>query len=208
MITTDGQPTRSPVALDASHGWARDVPTSITNVPNAITVVRTVVSVFLAVTAISSGSGPLLAWAVGAYWLGDILDGWAARTLGQETRFGAVLDIACDRLCCALCLAGLMLRFPEMTAPLALFAAQFLVLDLVLSLSFLRWPVLSPNYFHLVHPGVYRWNWSPVAKAANTGGLVVLAVVAPSPVWPALFAVAVVLVKAASLVVVRRLPRP
>ena len=43
----------------------------------------------------------------------------------------------------------------------------------MLSLAFLCWPILGPNDFHLVDPLVWRLNWSPLAKAANTAGVVV-----------------------------------
>jgi hypothetical protein len=43
----------------------------------------------------------------------------------------------------------------------------------MLSLAFLCWPVKGPNDFHLVDLAVWRLNWSPPAKAANTAGVVV-----------------------------------
>ena len=52
------------------------------------------------------------------------------------------------------------------------FLLSFLVLDTMLSLAFLCWPVLSPNYFHLVDRRVWALNWSPVAKVANTAGVI------------------------------------
>src|SRR6185312_15929307 len=62
-------------------------------VPNYITAVRTVAAVTVGVAALVAGSVVFLAVAYGIYWIGDMLDGWAARRLGQETRAGAVLDI-------------------------------------------------------------------------------------------------------------------
>jgi phosphatidylglycerophosphate synthase len=181
-------------------------PGPVVNVPNLITTVRTVVAVLLGVLAIVGDSAVLTAVAIGCYWVGDILDGLAARLLGQETRVGAVYDIVCDRICALVVVAALILQLPAMGVPLGIFLVQFVLVDLLLSLSFLRWPVLSPNYFHLVHPRVYRYNWSPVAKALNTGGLVVLVAAAPSPAYPVAFALAIAAVKIASLVVVARIP--
>lgn len=175
------------------------------NVPNAITIVRTVASVILAVTAIVEASVALAVAAYLVYWIGDILDGLSARLLGQETRVGAVFDIVSDRACTSLCAASLLVLRPDMALPLAIFLIQFMVIDTMLSLAFLRWPLLSPNYFYEVHRGVYRWNWSPPAKALNTAALVVLVLVSPSPLWPAGFALAIVAVKTVSLVVVARL---
>lgn len=177
-------------------------------VPNAVTLVRTAGAVWLGALAIGQRSAGLAVAAYLTYWIGDMLDGWIARRLGQETRFGAVFDIAADRLCCLICIVPLLQWRPQMAVPCGIFLAQFMVVDLVLSLSFLRWGLLSPNYFHLVHRAVYRWNWSPPAKACNTSALVLLAVFVPTA-WPAIaVAVAVVVVKLVSLAVVRRMPGP
>jgi CDP-diacylglycerol--glycerol-3-phosphate 3-phosphatidyltransferase len=105
-----------------------------------------------------------------------------------------------------LCAAALLVLRPGTALPVAVFLIQFMVLDCLLSLSFLRWPLLSPNYFGQVHRPVYRWNWSPPAKALNSGGVVVLVLVAPSPLWPTALAVVVTIVKVLSLVAVSRLP--
>jgi CDP-diacylglycerol--glycerol-3-phosphate 3-phosphatidyltransferase len=174
--------------------------------PNAITLVRTVTAIALALPALVQRSWPLLVAAYLCYWLGDILDGAVARWLRQETRVGAVFDIVADRACTSLCAAALVTLHPSMALPIGIFLAQFMVLDCGLSLTFLRWPrLLGPNYFGQVHRAVYLWNWSPVAKALNTGALVVLVLVAPSPAYPVVFAAAVAAVKATSLIAVARL---
>lgn len=92
-----------------------------------------------------------------------------------------------------------------MAVPLLLFLVQFDVLDCVLSLRFLHWPILSINYFYLVHRGGYRWNWSPMAKAVNTAGLVLLVAFVPSPAYATVFVIAVIMVKVGSLRTLRRL---
>lgn len=182
------------------------VRTEIYTVPNLITIVRTVASLILAVMALVDRSLPLAVAAFLTYWIGDMLDGLSARLLKQETRFGAVLDILSDRANCSLCVAALLVLRPDMAVPLTVFLIQFMVLDCHLSLSFLRWPIVSPNYFHVVHRGVWRWNWSPPAKAVNTSALVVLVLFAPSPLYPLALALAVATVKVVSLVTVSRLP--
>jgi phosphatidylglycerophosphate synthase len=178
---------------------------SLFNVPNVITVVRTVAAVTLAVHAIARPSGPVACAAFLTYWVGDVLDGFAARRLRQETRAGAVADIVADRASAALCMAALLVLRPDAWAPVAIFLIQFMLIDCLLSLSFLRWPLLSPNYFAAVHGGVYRWNWSPAAKSLNTAGVVLLILLAPTPVWPVLFAALIAVVKTVSLVTVSRL---
>jgi len=70
---------------------------------------------------------------------------------------------------------------------------------------FLRWPLLSPNYFAAVDQRIYRWNWSPPAKALNTAAVVILALSTPTAV-AVTFAVAVAAVKVISLVSAAKLP--
>ncbi|MBL7253910.1 CDP-alcohol phosphatidyltransferase family protein [Actinoplanes sp. LDG1-01] len=175
------------------------------NVPNAITAVRTAASVALAVAALHQRSPHLLVAAYLIYWAGDILDGLAARSLGQETRSGAVFDIVADRACTSACAAALVVLSPGTAVPIAVFLVQFMVIDQLLSLMFLRWPLLSPNYFAAVDRRIYRWNWSPPAKALNTAAVVGLALWAPVAV-AVTFAVAVASVKIVSLVAAARLP--
>ncbi|MDF1704077.1 MAG: CDP-alcohol phosphatidyltransferase family protein [Aeromicrobium sp.] len=151
-------------------------------VPNAITVVRTVVSLALALVALQSDDR--LPWVVAAYlvyYLGDSADGLAARLLGQETRAGAVHDILSDRLCTAVCAANLILLQPDLAVPVGIFLLNFMVLDCLLSLSFLLWPIVSPNYFAVVDDLVYRLNWSHPAKALNNIGIIAAVVVGSLP---------------------------
>jgi CDP-diacylglycerol--glycerol-3-phosphate 3-phosphatidyltransferase len=175
-------------------------------VPNLITAIRTIAAVILATYAIARPGATATTAAFLIYWVGDILDGFAARRLNQETRVGAVADIVADRACTALCASALLVLRPGAWLPLAIFLLQFMVLDCMLSLSFLRWPVLGPNYFGAVHRGVYRWNWSPPAKSVNTAGVVGLILLTPSPVWPAVFAALIAVLKGVSLWTVARLP--
>ena len=141
-------------------------------VPNIVTLVRTVVAVLVGAIAVAAGDLMLLAVAYAVFWVGDIADGWSARKLDQETRAGAVLDIVCDRACTGMLCVGLVASVPEALPVVVVFVLSFMVLDSMLSLAFLCWPVLSPNYFHVVDRRVWQLNWSPLAKAANTAGVV------------------------------------
>lgn len=142
-------------------------------VPNLVTLVRTVAAVMLGLLAEATGSLALVGVAYGVFWAGDMLDGWSARKLRQETRVGAVFDIVSDRACVAVLCAGLVSIVPGVTPVALVFLLSFMVLDAMLSLSFLCWPVLSPNYFHVVDRRVWLLNWSPLGKAANSAGVVV-----------------------------------
>jgi CDP-diacylglycerol--glycerol-3-phosphate 3-phosphatidyltransferase len=141
-------------------------------VPNAITLVRTVLAVLIGCLGVASGDLVLLAVAYAVFWAGDVADGWSARKLGQETRAGAVFDIVCDRACTGILCVGVVASVPAALPVVAVFVLSFMVLDSMLSMAFLCWPVLSPNYFHVVDRRVWQLNWSPLAKAANTAGVV------------------------------------
>lgn len=145
----------------------------LATVPNAITLARTFTAVGIGAYAVASHSVVLLALAYAVYWIGDMADGWAARHLDQETRVGAVLDIVCDRACMGLLCVGLLDHLPVIWPLEIVFLLSFMVLDTMLSLAFLCWPIASLNYFYLVDRRVWQLNWSPVAKAANTAGVVV-----------------------------------
>ncbi len=141
-------------------------------VPNVVTVVRTVAAVIVGAFAVAAGDLRLLAVAYAVFWVGDVADGWSARRLGQETRAGAVFDIVCDRACTGMLCVGLVAAVPEALPVVVVFVLSFMVLDSMLSLAFMCWPVVSPNYFHVVDRRVWQLNWSPLAKAANSAGVV------------------------------------
>ena len=67
---------------------------------------------------------------------------------------------------------GLVAHVPGTVPLVVVFLLSFMVLDTMLSLAFLCWPLVSPNDFHLVDHRVWVLNWSPAAKAANTAGVV------------------------------------
>ncbi|MBF4160596.1 CDP-alcohol phosphatidyltransferase family protein [Nocardioides acrostichi] len=177
---------------------------AVGTVANAITLVRTIAAVVVAGVAISADRPGLLAAAYAIYWVGDILDGFAARRLGEESRLGAVFDIISDRACTSILCIGLLAHLPGL-APVAVpFFVSFMVLDTMLSLSFLCFDVISPNYFAQVDRRVYKLNWSPPAKALNTAGVIILALL--GAIWSALgLTLVLVGIKIWSLVRVLRL---
>ena len=188
----------SPIHLDTPRlGSARTV-------PNLITVIRTLAAVAAGLVAVAQHNLPLLAMAYVVYWIGDMADGWAARRLGQETRLGAVLDIVSDRACTSVLCVGLLTQLPPVLPLAVVFLMSFMVLDTMVSLSFLCWPLLSPNHFGRTDRRVWLLNWSPAAKAANTAG-VVIAIALGAYAAGLAVALAVVVVKAWSAARVLRL---
>ena len=113
----------------------------------------------------------MLALAYAVYWVGDIARRLAARRLDQETRAGAVLDIVSDRACTACCAPGSRRTCRARCRCAIVFLLSFMVLDTMLSLAFLCWPILEPQ---LLPPGRPASGSSTGRRrqGANTAGVV------------------------------------
>lgn len=180
--------------------------------PNAVTGVRVVAALGCFVTAALTASEAWNYAGLAVYWVLDIADGSLARALRQETRIGAQLDILSDRLLIGAFYANFLRAHPGMAIPIALHLVQFVVLDQYLSHQFMRWPCLSPNYFHEVDRPIWLWNWSPPGKVANgalvTGAVVLATLRGWSWIGPALVSLAVISLKAWSIARLASLPDP
>lgn len=164
------------------HGCHLPARERISTIPTIITAIRTLLTVVFVGVYITTLQIQWLFVALAVYWAGDMLDGFIARQLKQETRTGAMLDILCDRLCVALIYGSYMAFNPQFIAPLLVYMTNFLVIDNYLSLLFMHWPLLSPNYFYLVDKKLYNLNWSPLGKLANSS-LVFVVMIATQSVW-------------------------
>jgi phosphatidylglycerophosphate synthase len=189
------------------RGCGCEDPRQRLNGPNVLTVIRTVASLALVTTAAVQHSWPWLLAAYLTYWIGDSADGNLARWQHQETRFGAVFDVLCDRMNCVSC-ALVLLLFIDAPWPVAVFLFQFVLVDLPLTLLPMRCPVLSPNYFYVIDRVAYTLNWHVVAKVTNTTLLVTLLVFVPDQRVALVAASVVLLIKVCSLVRVLRLQTP
>jgi CDP-diacylglycerol--glycerol-3-phosphate 3-phosphatidyltransferase len=152
---------------------------------NLVTLVRVLGAFVLFAIGWQTG---LLRWSLYAllvYWIGDLLDGWLARTLREETLFGAQMDILSDRISVIIFYITYIAHRPAKTLAALCFLFEFAVLDTYLSNQFMRWPVLSPNYFYMVDRETWKWLWSKPAKAFNCG-LVTLLLIGLPWQWPAL----------------------
>lgn len=176
--------------------------------PNLVTAARTVGTVALWGIAVTTGDDGWLLAALLCYWLGDMADGLLARLTHRETRTGAMLDVLADRLSVCLVVVSYVTEHPQATLPAAVFLLQFVVLDTYLTLTFARWSLLSPNYFHLVDATVYRLNWSPPAKVTNTAAVVLVVLGTGSMAAATVLAAAVLVVKVYSAVRLAQLPVP
>jgi len=194
------------------HGWAAGPDPRILTPATIITVVRTLAAVALGLAAAGADDRDtalrLLVASLAAYWIGDIADGAVARWFGHETRFGAVLDIVCDRACAFCFYLGVVWLLPGLLVPVGVYVLEFAVVDTVLSLAFVAWPLLSPNYFNLVDRAVWRWNWSMPAKAVNSSAFAVLLLWTQDVVVCTAIAAVLLAVKVTSLVRLVRLGVP
>jgi CDP-diacylglycerol---glycerol-3-phosphate 3-phosphatidyltransferase len=173
-----------------------------------ITWARTAATIALATGAARVHSLPLLLAALAVYWVFDIVDGAVARRFDQETRMGAVFDVLCDRVSAGAFYIGLAWYRPAMAVPVAVYLSEFMVIDLFLSVAFLAWPVSSPNYFYVVDRRIWRWNWSPLAKAVNGGLFAVLVLVTESPWLCGVWATTLFVLKCVSVGWLARLRLP
>lgn len=181
------------------HGWQLPLKETLLTWASLMTLVRTAIAVLLAVIAAMQGSEMILFAAIAVYWVGDIADGIIARKLNQEMRSGAVLDIMADRLCVAIIYLTYGFMNPEMIWAIGIYLFEFMFIDGFLSLAFLFWPLLSPNYFYLVDKKIFDLNWSPLGKVANSSFFLFATVLVGSPLLSAAIALAVTGVKIYSL---------
>lgn len=185
---------------DSIHrGWQLPKKDTLLTYASGLTLTRTVLAVIFAVLAAVHGNQWLLLMGLLCYWIGDIFDGILARLLKQEMRSGAVFDIMADRLCVSLIYLIYGWMHPEMLWPIGLYLFEFMFIDGFLSLAFLFWPLLSPNYFYLVDRRIFALNWSPLGKMTNSSLFLFATVFIGSPLVSTVIAVVVLGVKLYSL---------
>lgn len=188
---------RKAVAYEGFWTWA-----------NIVTILRTIACLVIFSVAANSHNEMANYIGLAVYLTLDNLDGYLARALKQETLFGAQFDILSDRILTAFFYLNYLGQYPELVLPVVLFLFQFMVLDHFLSNQFLRWPIISPNYFYEVDRIIWFLNWSPYGKMANTG-LFTLLILFTHSTW-AVFTVLAVLIgiKIYSMIRLQRLPVP
>lgn len=175
---------------------------------NLVTVIRVVAGVVVFGVAAHERDERLNYFGLGLFWVLDILDGFLARSLKQETRLGAQFDILADRLLVAFFYLNFVAMHAEFVVPVVLFLLQFNLIDHYLSNQFIRWPVASPNYFYVVDRNIWRLNWSVPAKALNSqfGPLIMIFT---GSIWLAsAVSLAIIGLKVYSCVLLHRLPPP
>lgn len=190
------------------HGCFRPERERLITGATVLTFVRTVLSLGIALYAAYDRSLTWLLIALGVYWVGDMADGLLARLTNTETRAGAVFDIVSDRLNAAGFYLGLAWLEPELALPVGVFLLEFAVVDTYLSLAFLAWPLISPNYFYLVDRPIWLANWSKTGKAVNSSAIALLMVITHSVPLCTAVALGLLALKIWSLVRLGRLRLP
>jgi CDP-diacylglycerol---glycerol-3-phosphate 3-phosphatidyltransferase len=205
-------PSAAPAHIEVAASHHRLVRETWRTWPNAVTAIRVGAALACFVVAALRQSEAWNYAGLAVYWVLDIADGTLARALRQETRIGAQLDILSDRLLIGAFYANFLRGHPAMAIPVALHLLQFVVLDQYLSHQFMRWPCLSPNYFHEVDRTIWAWNWSPAGKIANsalaTGAILGATLAGLGWIVPAAVCAAVIGLKVWSIARLASLPEP
>ncbi len=175
---------------------------------NGITLLRTIVCLGMFCQAIMTNNPDWNLAGLAVYWVLDIVDGFVARALDQETILGAQLDIFSDRLLVSFFYIIYLMFHPELAVVIALFLFQFNLLDLYLSNQFVRMPLRSPNYFFVIDPIIWRLSWSREGKFFNTA-LITIVLLVSNSAWLALpVIIGQIAGKVYSIVRLARLPLP
>lgn len=183
----------------ATHHKVRIDPEAIRSLPNLITALRSLLCLGIFSYAAYSQNPVINLFGLLIHWLGDGLDGFLARWLQQETVFGAQIDILADRIHLAFFYFNCLTLDTSLLVPVILFIFNFLVLDHHLSNQYLRWGIISPNYFYKVDELIWRLNWSQVGKFINTGPFALLVILTDDLVLPTIVILIVIGIKSFSL---------
>jgi CDP-diacylglycerol--glycerol-3-phosphate 3-phosphatidyltransferase len=175
---------------------------------NLTTAIRVVAGVVIFAYAAAAHSATWNYAGLVVYWVLDVVDGFLARTLDEETRLGAQLDILADRLLVAFFYLNFVALHPDMVVPVTLFLFQFMGIDHYLSNQFMRWPIKSPNYFYSIDRTIWSWNWSPAGKLLNSAVVTTVIIVTRSPMWSSLTCIAIIVLKVWTAIRMRALPAP
>ncbi|WP_223885193.1 CDP-alcohol phosphatidyltransferase family protein [Nocardia colli] len=145
---------------------------------NFITLTRSFVSTVLFGVAFTTGNLAHLSLAVGVAVCGDLMDGFVARLMNQQSRFGAVFDLCADRLAVGLLFTYMTWHEPQQAVADLTYLFVAFMLDCPLSLMFLPHGLTSQSEFDRHDVALWKWNFSPLAKFMHSlllPGLVLLA---------------------------------
>lgn len=154
-------------------------PASFFSIPNIITLCRLGLSLSFFVLAIQRMNPTYNFIGLGIHWFGDVLDGMFARTFKQETIVGAEIDIIADRVEMLFFYAIFLMFNPSLFLPVVIYMIDFAFVDFYLSYQFIKYDIISPNYFYKVDPTVHTLNFSNVGKFCNSTVITLLLIFLP-----------------------------
>lgn len=143
-------------------------PESVWSVPNGLTLIRLIGSLIFFWLALRHQEETYNFIGLAIHWLGDVADGVIARRFKQETILGAEIDIIADRVESTFFFVNFLFFHPHLYLPVLVYLVNFAFVDFYLSYQFIKFDIISPNYFYKVDRTVYRWNFSPAGKFFNS----------------------------------------
>ncbi len=164
-------------------------PRALASGPDIVTGLRLAGSLVFFVLAAVRGDPTANFIGLGIHWLGDLADGFYARKAGQETILGAEIDIIADRVETMFFYVNFLRFHPGLYLPTALYILDFAFVDFYLSYQFLKYDIISPNYFDRVDRRVYLLNFSPGGKFMNSTVVTLLLIFLPGA-WAVAAAIA------------------
>jgi len=146
---------------------------------NFITYLRLVFSLFFFLLSILKANPLYLFIGFGIHWIGGFIDGFYARQFKQETIFGAELDVIADRLEIIFFYVNFLYFRPYLFLPVTLYLIDYAFIDFYLSYQFIKYNIISPNYFYKVDKIVYLLNYSPGGKFSNSSVVTLMLIFLP-----------------------------
>ncbi len=150
---------------------------------NLVTLLRLAGSLVFFILAAVRGDPTANFIGLGIHWLGDVLDGALARKARQETVLGAEIDIIADRVEILFFYVNFLHFHPGVAVAAAVYVLDFAFVDFYLSNQFLKFDLISPNYFGRVDRRVFLLNFSPGGKFVNSTVVTLLLIFLPA--WQA-----------------------
>ena len=158
-------------------------PESLASGANLITLLRLVTSLIFFCLAAIYHLELYNYLGLGIHWLGDWLDGFWARTFQQRTIIGAEIDIIADRIESLFLFINFIFFHPGLALPVTLYIMNFAFVDFYLSYQFIKFDIISIDFFYLVDQKVYRLNFSQSGKFINSTVIPLLLILLPGW-WP------------------------
>jgi len=180
-------------------------PQSIYSESNIITLARLALSLTFFILAILKMNPTYNFIGLGIHWFGDVLDGMYARRFRQETILGAEIDIIADRVETLFFYINFLFFRPYLFIPVAIYLIDFAFVDFYLSYQFVKFDIISPNYFYKVDRTVYLLNYCPFAKFCNSTVVTLILIFLPNlQILAAVFATLLIGVKIYSFILLNK----